>query len=150
MSVPTWRRKENRKYNTLTKAIELAAHTIQCCENERIFPKRHRLSITADIIKEAKDIVKVINRANGRDLFEQYDERLMLQNQALDLLNDLEMDLNIAFATLHPNITENKIDSWCKLIDETRTLLKNTIKANFEKHKQELEEMELSTEKDNS
>lgn len=132
MSVNTWNRTENRKLEALVKAIELASHSIICCDNDNIFPKRHRHSINADIIKEAKLVVKVINRANTRDLYTEFEDRLALQNQALDTLADLEMDLQIAFLALKPNITERKLDNWLRLIDETRTLLKRLMKANKE------------------
>ena len=117
MSVNTWNRTVDRKLETLTKAIELAAHTIKCCDNDDIFPKRHRLSVNADLIKEAKLVVKLINRANTKDLYKDFDSRLGLQNQALDTIADLEMDLQISYLALKPNITEKKLDNWLRLID---------------------------------
>ena len=134
MSVNTWNRTVDRKLETLTKAIELAAHTIKCCDNDDIFPKRHRLSVNADLIKEAKLVVKLINRANTKDLYKDFDSRLGLQNQALDTIADLEMDLQISYLALKPNITEKKLDNWLRLIDETRTLLKKLIKVNVEEY----------------
>ena len=143
MSVPVWRRADNRQFETLTKAIELAAHTIKCCDNEKVFPKRHRLSITADIIKEAKSIVKLINRANDKNLITEFKDRCQLQNKALDTLKDLEMDLQISFFALQPNITEKKLENWLRLIDETRTLCKKWMKSNKE-------EYDVSSTKDNN
>ena len=134
MSVNTWNRTVDRKLETLTKAIELAAHTIKCCDNDDIFPKRHRLSVNADLIKEAKLVVKLINRANTKDLYKDFDSRLGLQNQALDTIADLEMDLQISYLALKPNITEKNLDNWLRLIDETRTLLKKLIKVNVEEY----------------
>ena len=132
MSVNTWNRTEKRELDTLTKAIELSAHTIMCCENEGVFPKRHRQSIVSDLIKDSKDVVKLINRANNLDLVNEYKSRVKYQNIALDKLEDLEMDLQISFFALKPNITEKKLDNWLRLIDETRTLLKRWKKQNFE------------------
>lgn len=132
MSVNTWNRTEKRELDTLTKSIELAAHTIQCCENEKIFPKRHRLSITVDLIRDSKEVVKLINKANERDNVKDHKQREHLQRLALDTLNDLEMDLQIAYLTLKPNIPEKKLESWLRLIDETKTLLKRWTKQNLE------------------
>lgn len=148
MSVPVWKRAENRKLETLEKAIELAAHTIKCCDNDNVFPKRHRLSITADIIKEAKSVVKLINRANDKDLITEYKERYQLQIKALDTIKDLEMDLQISYFALKPNITDKKLDNWLRLIDETRTLCKKWIKSNRDERNKVLNG-EIDTTKDN-
>ena len=124
MSVKVCDRKQG-KLATLTKAIEFAAHTIKVCDNEGIFPKRHRMSITADIIKESKQLPKLINRANKN----KGNKRLELQDQAVDLIDDIEMEIETAYVALFPNISEQKIDYWIGLLVELRVLLKAWIKS---------------------
>lgn len=134
MSVKVCDRKQGR-FETLTKSMELASHTIKVCDNSNIFPKRHRLSITADIIKETKWLPKLINRANKKDLLKETKERKKLQRHALDLLDDIEIDLQITYLALSPNISEQKLDYWIGLVVETRTKLNAWIKADNEELK---------------
>lgn len=134
MSVKVCDRKQG-KFETLTVAMELACHTIRICDNDKVFPKRHRLSVTADIIKNVKRIPKIINRANKKDLFKEYQQRLKLQQNAIDLIDDFEIDIQIAYLALQPNITEQKLDYWLKLLTETRAKLKSWIRADASDYK---------------
>lgn len=114
------------KLEVISKAMDFAAHTIKICDNDNVFPKRHRLSVNADIIKEVKMIAKLINRANTK---RSYEKRLELQEQALDLTNDIEIDMEIAYRTIRQNFTEKKLDYWLQLLLEVRSLLKGWIKS---------------------
>ena len=130
MSVKVCDRKQG-KLETLTKAIEFACHTIRICDNDKVFPKRHRLSVNVDIIKNAKLLPKLINRANKRDLFKETDARKELQQSSLDLIDDLEVDIEIAYLALKPNIREEKLDYWIGLLIDIRAKLKSWIKADL-------------------
>ena len=125
------------KLEVLTKAMDFAAHTIKICDNDNVFPKRHRLSVNADIIKEVKMIAKLINRANTK---RSYSKRLELQEQALDLTNDIEIDMEIAYRTIRANFTESKLDYWLKLLLEVRSLLKGWIKSDAQEHRKKVQE----------
>lgn len=138
MSVKVCDRKQG-KFGTLTLAMEFACHTIRVCDNDKIFPKRHRLSVTADIIKSAKQLPKIINRANKCDLFKEPLKRRKLQRNAEDLIDDLEIELQIAYLSLSPNIKEQKLDYWLGLLVETRSKLKSWIKADANDYKKFLE-----------
>lgn len=118
------------KLEVLTKAMDLAAFTIKICDNDNVFPKRHRLSVNADIIKEVKMIAKLINLANTK---RSKCRRLELQEQALDLTNDIEVDMEIAYRTIRANFTEDKLDNWLGLLLEVHTLLKSWIKSEIKK-----------------
>lgn len=125
------------KLEVISKAMDFATHTIKICDNDKVFPKRHRLSVNADIIKEVKMIAKLINRANTK---RSYEKRLELQEQALDLTNDIEIDMEIAYRTIRQNFTEKKLDYWLKLLLEVRSLLKGWIKSDAQEHKKSLKE----------
>ena len=124
MSVKVCDRSQGR-LEVLTKAMELAVHTIRICDNDKVFPKRHRLSVTADIIKEVKWLPKLINRANKS----KGEKRAQLQEQAVDLVDDIEVDMQIAYDALKPNITERKLDYWLGLLLAVRVLIKAWIKS---------------------
>lgn len=128
MSVKVCDRKQG-KLETLTIAMQFACHTIRVCDNDNVFPKRHRLSVTADIIKNAKQLPKIINRANKCELRKDHDERRRLQKEAIDLIDDLEIDLQIAYMSLSPNIKEQKLDYWIGLLVDARSKLRSWIKA---------------------
>ena len=125
------------KLEVISKAMDFAAHTIKICDNDNVFPKRHRLSVNADIIKEVKMIAKLINRANTK---RSYEKRLELQEQALDLTNDIEIDMEIAYRTIRQNFTEKKLDYWLQLLLEVRSLLKGWIKSDAQEQKKVLKE----------
>lgn len=125
------------KLEVISKAMDFAAHTIKICDNDNVFPKRHRLSVNADIIKEVKMIAKLINRANTK---RSYEKRLELQEQALDLTNDIEIDMEIAYRTIRQNFTEKKLDYWLQLLLEVRSLLKGWIKSDAQEQKKALKE----------
>lgn len=123
------------KLESLTKAMEFAAHTIRICDNDNVFPKRHRLSVVADIIKEVKLIAKLINRANKKDLEKNNIQRRKLQDLALDTLDDVEIDMEIAYRTIVANFPEKKLDYWLQLLLEVRSKVKAWIRADAEKLK---------------
>lgn len=127
------------KLEVISKAMDFAAHTIKICDNDNVFPKRHRLSVNADIIKEVKMIAKLINRANTK---RSYEKRLELQEQALDLTNDIEIDMEIAYRTIKQNFTEKKLDYWLQLLLEVRSLLKGWIKSDAKEHQKSLEQQD--------
>lgn len=127
------------KLEVISKAMDFAAHTIKICDNDNVFPKRHRLSVNADIIKEVKMIAKLINRANTK---RSYEKRLELQEQALDLTNDIEIDMEIAYRTIKQNFTEKKLDYWLQLLLEVRSLLKGWIKFDAKEHQKSLEQQD--------
>lgn len=64
MSVPKSKRGTS-KLEVITKANELATHTIHICSNESCFPKRYRWCITAKIVDAAVEISRLINMANS-------------------------------------------------------------------------------------
>jgi len=125
------------KLEVISKAMDFAAHTIKICDNDNVFPKRHRLSVNADIIKEGKMIAKLISRANTK---RSYEKRLELQEQALDLTNDIEIDMEIAYRTIRQNFTEKKLNYWLQLLLEVRSLLKGWIKSDAQEQKKALKE----------
>ena len=64
LSVPLSKRKQG-KLETLTRARELCAYTIQICKNEKNFPKRDRWLLTQPIVTETLSIMSCIRRANS-------------------------------------------------------------------------------------
>ena len=64
MSVPKSKRSES-KLSVLTKANELASHTIKICSNEKVFPKHYRWCITNKIVDAVIDINNYANMANA-------------------------------------------------------------------------------------
>lgn len=60
-------------------------------------------------------------------MFKEYQQRLKLQQNAIDLIDDFEIDIQIAYLSLQSNITEQKLDYWlkpngkisCKVLNKT-------------------------------
>lgn len=57
----------------ITKAHELAEHTIRICGNEKNFPKRYRWCLTAKIVDSAVNINSYLEKANSINVRTDYD-----------------------------------------------------------------------------
>lgn len=64
------------KMRVITKAHELAEHTIRICGNEKNFPKRYRWCLTSKIVDSAVNINSCLEKANSIRVKTEYDYQL--------------------------------------------------------------------------
>lgn len=125
MSVPKSKRGHS-DMEVVTKANELATHTIHICSNEKNFPKRYRWCITAKIVDAAVDINRYIIMANsiyvGSDM-EAYKLRRQYQTLALASTYSLLSMMDIAYRTF--GIEGTKMDYWTGLVLNVQNLLRS-------------------------
>lgn len=129
MSVPKSKRGTS-KLEVITKANELATHTIHICSNESCFPKRYRWCITAKIVDAAVEISRLINMANSVYVNPEsehwkadWELRRGYQVQALAQTYSLLTMMDIAYRTF--GIEGSKMDYWTGLVINVQNLLRN-------------------------
>lgn len=122
LSVPLSKRKQG-KLETLTRARELCAYTIQICKNEKNFPKRDRWLLTQPIVTETLSIMSCIRRANSVrvETREDYVYRRGQQIEAFAHAEALLTLIDIAYACL--NIETERVEYWTGLVIGVEHLL---------------------------
>ena len=113
MSVPKSKRGTS-KLEVITKANELATHTIHICSNESCFPKRYRWCITAKIVDAAVEISRLINMANS-------------------VYVNPESEHWKAYRTF--GIEGSKMDYWTGLVINVQNLLRNWKRSDENRYK---------------
>ncbi len=111
MAVPVNRRTP-QKFGVLTKAIELASHTVKICGNEKNFPKKYRWMLTQEIVRTAIRIVMDIREANSIHVVraEDLSRRRALQQAATGKCEALLTLIEIAWATL--GLSGISVEDW--------------------------------------
>ena len=139
MSVPKSKR-GTPKLEVITKANELATHTIHICSNENCFPKRYRWCITAKIVDAAVEISRLINMANSvyvnpksEHWKADWELRRGYQVQALVQTYSLLTMMDIAYRTF--GIEGSKMDHWTGLVVSVQNLLRNWKRSDENRYK---------------
>ena len=113
----------------ITKAHELAEHTMRICSNEKYFPKRYRWCITAKIVNSAIEISCNLERANSifvktasdRDLRRNYMQQALAETYSLHNMMRLSYDIF--------RFESGKMCYWVELLRDTRNLIRRWIKS---------------------
>lgn len=106
----------------IVKAKEMAAHTLSLTNNEKVFPKRYRLTLTNKIVDKAFEVYTLLYEANeiyphnGREL----EMRQNKQRQAMAYCRSMMAMIDIAKETF--NLSADKVAYWAKMIFEVRSL----------------------------
>ncbi len=136
MSVPEGKRsKPKTQLQVQAKAIELLDYTTSICSNEKIFPKRHRWSISNRIVESAWVIHDEINTAN--DIYVaakvDYELRRTSQAKALSYTGRLLGQMEFAYNKFH--FESRRIKHWTQLVFDVRELIKNWKKSDANRYK---------------
>ena len=123
MTVVKSRRGES-ELEVITKSRELAKYTIQICDNEKNFPKRHRWFTNNRIADVALDVCGFIYEANSTyvKFWSDYVIRRNNQIQALNSIERLLLNMTIAYELYH--VESKRIDYWTGLVIEVQKLLR--------------------------
>lgn len=117
------------------KARELALHTIRICANEKYFLPQYRLSLTADLVKTAKDIY--LNTCTANDIMvksaEDWNRREALQKEAISLCGRMRYLISMARALFH--LRAGKTGFWIGLLEDTRALLSSWHEKDRERYR---------------
>lgn len=134
MSVPKSVRGES-KLTVITKANELATHTIRICSNEKNFPKHYRWCITNKIVDAALEINNNANMANSIFVSDANDFALRKQYQTKALVSTYSLlsMMDIAYRTF--GIESGKMEYWVGLVISVQNLLRKWRNADMERYK---------------
>lgn len=106
----------------IVKAKEMAAHTLHITSNEKVFPKRYRLSLTNKIVDKAFEIYTLLYEAN--EIYPhnagELEMRQNKQRQAMAYCRSMMAMIDIAKEAF--NISTDKVAYWARMIFEVRTL----------------------------
>lgn len=129
MSVIESQKGEN-KFEVLIKSRNLASYTINICDNDKVFTKEHKESLTRKITDIAIDIFCCVNEANEiviridlskDDLSKNLKERQELQYKAIRDCKQLLSLIQIAKPVFH--LTSKRVKYWGEMTIEVRTLI---------------------------
>ena len=119
-------RKEDRgegKFETLTKALKVAAYTIDITDNKNVFKPEHSKT-TERIVMLATDIYHRARVANDIRVVtsEDLSERNRLQNQAIAECDHLLTEIQIAKRLFH--LRTKRVAYWGGMVEELKGYLR--------------------------
>ena len=133
MAVVKSKRKKS-ELEVLTKARKLAAHTINMCNNEKMFPKRRRWQITGDIVNQARTVHNCIRKGNSVfvKIDNDYKLRRDYQNMALAEVDALLGNMDLAYEIL--KVSAKRLDYWVGLAIEVQALIRAWRKSDYDRY----------------
>ena len=123
MAVPEGKRSQST-FEVQTKAKELASYTLTICSNEKVFPKRHRWSLTSRIVSITLSIMENIDFANSIYVStkEDFVLRRNAQTTALGDISKLLGLIDLAYRQF--DIEGSRISYWASLVTNVQELLR--------------------------
>lgn len=117
------------KMRVITKAHELAEHTIRICGNEKNFPKRYRWCLTAKIVDSAVNINSYLEKANSINVRTDYDYEIRrgYMQKALAECFSLHNLMRLSYDIF--GLDGDKMTYWVLLLRDTINLTRSWIKS---------------------
>lgn len=139
MSVPYGKRRQGR-LKVLLDAANLAVYTIKLTANEKHFPKRYRWNMTGDMVNESRQILLYLEMANSihADSAEEYQRRTLYQNQAMEHLQALLVEIDLAYLLFH--LGDDQVEYWTALCYDLQQLIRKWRKSDADREKKRIEE----------
>lgn len=135
MSVRTGERTQG-ELTVIVKAKEMAIYTIKITNNEKVFPKRYRLSVVNKIQDKAFDVINCLIEAN--EIYpktrEEWRIRREKQRQAMSCCRSLLTMVDMCKELF--TISGDKVAFWTKAIFEVRTMTAAWLKKDEERFKE--------------
>ena len=131
--------KDKRKDSPLTLPLlarNHAKYVIQITKNPKWFPSEYNPEVTNDLVKEAKDIHRLIWAANNVKVTgpETYKMRRQQQEEAAIICNTLLADIEIARALFR--LRGNRVKYWTAQVVEIRNRTRAWIKSDADRYRQ--------------
>ena len=87
----------NEDLKVITKAKQLAKHTLIVTSNCRRYPKKYRFSLVDKMQNKALEIYELLFEANRTDLKDYKRERLELQTKAITYCDELMYFIELSY-----------------------------------------------------
>lgn len=133
MSVQKDKRRKGR-LNLATQARGHAKYVIQITKNPKIFDPQYNYVVTADLVRQAKDINRYIWAANNIrvDSKEDYQQRHKYQEAAALTCNTLLADIEMAASIFH--LRGKRVKYWTEMVVNIRNGTREWIKSDAERY----------------
>lgn len=126
--------------DVIIKAKELCLHTYRLTHNEKVFPKRYRLSIVKKLQDDALEIVTSLVEANemypkpgSGDFDKTLETRLFMMKRAMALCRSLQTQITIAMELF--DISAHKTEYWSGLARAVRNQTVGWYNSELKRHK---------------
>ena len=132
-------RKDERSDNPLTLPLlarDHAKYVIQITKNPKWFPPEYNRAVTDDLVKEAKDINRLIWAANNIRVTgpKTYETRRAYQEEAAITCNALLADIEIARTLFH--LRGKRVKHWTERVVEIRNRTRAWVKSDADRYRQ--------------
>ncbi len=108
----------DKDFQLLTKAKDLANHTIKITDNPRRFPKKYRFTFVNRMQNISLDIYELINTANELNTNDEeaLKERLKLQNLAITKCKTLLFLITLCLENENISIDDRQAEYWARYV----------------------------------
>lgn len=108
----------NEDLRVITKAKQLAKHTLIMTSNARRYPKKFRFSLVDKIQNKALEIYEMLFEANRTDIKDYKRERLELQTKAITHCDELMYFIELSYEL--NIINSGSMEAWSKMVMDVK------------------------------
>lgn len=108
----------NEDLRVITKAKQLAEHTLIMTSNARRYPKKFRFSLVDKMQNKALEIYELLFEANRTDLKDYKRERLELQTKAITHCDELMYFIELSYEL--NIINSGSMEAWSKMVMDVK------------------------------
>lgn len=108
----------NEDLKVITKAKQLAKHTLIVTSNARRYPKKYRFSLVDKMQKKALEIYELLFEANRTDLKDYKRERLELQTKAITYCDELMYFIELSYEL--GIINSGGMEAWSQMVKDIK------------------------------
>lgn len=108
----------NEDLRVITKAKQLAKHTLIMTSNARRYPKKFRFSLVNKMQNKALEIYELLFEANRTDLKDYKRERLELQTKSITHCDELMYFIELSYEL--NIINSGSMESWSKMVMDVK------------------------------
>lgn len=108
----------NEYLRVITKAKQLAKHTLIMTSNARRYPKKFRFSLVDKIQNKALEIYEMLFEANRTDIKDYKRERLELQTKAITHCDELMYFIELSYEL--NIINSGSMEAWSKMVMDVK------------------------------
>ena len=110
----------NEDLRVITKAKQLAKHTLIMTSNARRYPKKFRFSLVDKIQNKALEIYEMLFEANRTDIKDYKRERLELQTKAITHCDELMYFIELSYEL--NIINSGSMEAWSKMVMDVKRM----------------------------
>ena len=108
----------NEDLRVITKAKQLAKHTLIMTSNARRYPKKFRFSLVDKMQNKALEIYEMLFEANRTDIKDYKRERLELQTKAITDCDELMYFIELSYEL--NIINSGSMEAWSKMVMDVK------------------------------